>query len=103
MYLKRASNGRERQRLPVATKVANAGRQARYMAGTPQVYLPTTAIGRVAALLARPLAALCAVGPYHAHGGAVLAGVRHDVGGTAEGACGFAVPHREQLVGLIDH
>ena len=34
------------------------------------------------------LVALCAVGPDHAHGGAVLAGVGHDVGGAAVGACG---------------
>src|SRR3984893_17879301 len=91
MYLACTSAGRECRRLPVAAQVADAGRLARYGRYTAGISADD-GIGMVAALPARPLAALCAVGPDHAHGGAVLAGVRHDVGGAAVGPRGLAVP-----------
>ena len=79
MYLACTSDGRVRRRLPAAAQVADAACRARYMAGTSA----DQGIGMVAVLSARLLVALCAVGPDHAHGGAVLAGVCHDVGGAA--------------------
>src|SRR5690242_12553995 len=90
------SNGRECQRLPAAAQVADAGCRARLCGRYTAGISADDGIGIVAALPARPLAALCAVGPDHAHGGAVLAGVRHDVGGASVGPCGLAVPHRVQ-------
>jgi hypothetical protein len=55
---------------------------------------------RLPALL---LVALCGLWPDYAHGRAALAGVCHDVGGSAVAPGGLAVPHRVQLVGRIDH
>ncbi len=48
------------------------------------------AIGMGAGLSARPLTALSAIWPDHAHRDAALAGVGHDVGGPAVGPRGLA-------------
>lgn len=90
-YMKPAHGPREVQRcwFVDSSRMIRRTPESRHAPAREQVLLPSMT--------------LCALWPDHTYRRAVLTGVCHHVGGPAVGPCGLAVPHRVQLVRVVDH